>query len=473
MLARSASIRFSLLPLPASNLLMNVTKPLALLLLAAPLAAHAQLPAGTTDTTVHEVQSPTSQRVAAAEKALEAGDTKSAQRDLAILATERPADPRIQYDLGFAAEGNDDAPTARKAYEAAIAAAPGMIEPRVALGLLDVRTGVDVDRGVGELRHAATVTSADPALRARALRALAVLDQPTQPAQAGDELAQAIKLTGEKPQDVTLGADMASKAGDLPDAESAYRRALAQPGDHTEAALGLAHNLLVQHRAEEAVAVLSDNIVKDPANLRMADDNLQLTAALASAQVAAGRPNAGIDALVHLRDTNPAAAADPAITRELADLYAANGDTAHAGPMLQQLLTDQPGDPRLLDSYGSVLVREQQYAEAQRVLALAASKRTSFHNDGDWAETEGHLAFAASKNHDPQGVLQALVARATVEPNSPASLFLSATAHDTLHQYRQAGDDYRAFLALAGKDSAYSNESFEARHRLVALQHMH
>ena len=448
-------------------------KPFALLLLLAPLAAYAQLPAGTTDTTVHEVQTPTNQRVAAAEKALEAGDTRTAQRDLTALAAERPADPRLQYDLGFAAEGNDDLATARKAYAAAIAAAPEMVEPRVALGLLDVRTGVDVDHGVGELRHAAAMTSADPSIRARALRALAVVDQPTQPAQAQDELAQAIKLTGEKPQDVTLGADMANRAGDLPDAEAAYRRALQQPGDHTDAALGLAHNLLAQHRAEEAVAVLSDNIVKDPANLRMADDNLQLTAALASAQAAAGRPNAGIDALVHLRESNHAAAADPAVTRELADLYASTGDTAHAGPMLQQLLTEQPGDPHLLDSYGSVLVREQQYAEAQRVFALASSKRQAFHSDDEWAETEGHLAFAASKNHDPQAVLQALAARATVEPNSPASLFLSATAHDTLHQYRQAGDDYRAFLALAGKDSAYSNESFEARHRLIALQHMH
>ena len=67
-------------------------------------------------------------------------------------------------------------------------------------------------------------------------------------------------------------------------------------------------------------------------------------------------------------------------------------------------------------------------------------------------------------------VLQALAARATVLPNSPSSLFLEATAHDTLHQVKEATESYKAFLAVA--DGKYPDQEFEARHRLVALEHM-
>jgi hypothetical protein len=66
--------------------------------------------------------------------------------------------------------------------------------------------------------------------------------------------------------------------------------------------------------------------------------------------------------------------------------------------------------------------------------------------------------------------LQALAERATVLPNSPVTLFLEATAHDTLRQTKDAERAYRAFLAVAG--GKYPDQEFQARHRLVALQNM-
>jgi hypothetical protein len=95
--------------------------------------------------------------------------------------------------------------------------------------------------------------------------------------------------------------------------------------------------------------------------------------------------------------------------------------------------------------------------------------RPGFPSDGEWGEAAGHLAFAASRNHEPNVTLQALAQRATVLPNSPASLFLEATAHDTLHQNKDAERAYRAFLALAG--GKYPDQEFQARHRLIALEH--
>jgi hypothetical protein len=122
----------------------------------------------------------------------------------------------------------------------------------------------------------------------------------------------------------------------------------------------------------------------------------------------------------------------------------------------------------VLDDLASALVQEQSFPEAQTLLAKAAAMRSSFPSEAEWAEAEGHLAFAASRNHEPQVTLQALAARATVLPNSPASLFLEATAHDALHQNKDAERAYRAFLALAG--GKFPDQEFQARHRLIALE---
>ena len=116
-------------------------------------------------------------------------------------------------------------------------------------------------------------------------------------------------------------------------------------------------------------------------------------------------------------------------------------------------------------------MRQNKFAEAETVLARAVSEREAFHDDAAWGEAAGHLAFAASRNHHPEVALQALHGRATVLPNSPASLFLEATSYDALHEYKQAQTNYRAFLALA--NGKLPDEEFEARHRLVALQHEH
>ena len=115
-------------------------------------------------------------------------------------------------------------------------------------------------------------------------------------------------------------------------------------------------------------------------------------------------------------------------------------------------------------------MKESRFADAEAVLAKAVSMKAAFEQPDDWAEAAAHLAFAASRNQDPHTTLQALAARATVLPNSPSSLFLEAIAHDTLHETRDAVKAYRAFLAVA--DGKYPDQEFQARHRLVALDHM-
>ena len=53
--------------------------------------------------------------------------------------------------------------------------------------------------------------------------------------------------------------------------------------------------------------------------------------------------------------------------------------------------------------------------------------------------------------------------------NSPSSLFLAATAHDKLHHTKQATDLYKQFLSVA--NGQFPDEEWEARHRLITLEH--
>ena len=66
-------------------------------------------------------------------------------------------------------------------------------------------------------------------------------------------------------------------------------------------------------------------------------------------------------------------------------------------------------------------------------------------------------------------VLQALTPRATVLPPSAATLFLEATANDTLHPTRQAVDLYTKILAEAA--GSLPDQESQARTRLAALTH--
>lgn len=428
--------------------------------------AHAQqLPAGTRSSDDQTREDTARQQIRAAESALEQQDYKGAEAKLKALMADSPAqanDGRVLYDLGFAEERNGEEADAAKAYTASIAALPGFAEPRIALGLLDARAGRN-DAARHELMEAAELPTAAPYLRARALRALAHLNEASQLAAAREELLEALKLTPETPDDVLMGAELAERADDPADAETAYRRALVlTPGD-LDATAGLAHVLQQQGKLAEADTVLSPALKAHP-------DDPRLVAEAATLYAAEGKAAQAIPLIEQLRKSHPALASDPATTRLLAQLYTSSGDYANAEKLYAALAASQPADPSLLDDLGSAQVRQGEYAAAEATLTRAVAMRGAFHDDKAWAEAEAGLAFAATKNNDPQGALQALAARATVLPNSPSSLFLEATAYDSLHQSKQAAQAYRAFLAVA--NGKFPDQEFQARHRLVALEHM-
>ncbi len=394
---------------------------------------------------------------AQANAALEARDYTKAVKLLAPLAAANPKDAHILYDLGSAQDELDQPTPAEQSYRTAIADDPNYLEPRVALGLLLARSGKLADAR-GELAAATGISTADPALRARAYRTLARIDAKDRPADARDELLAALKLSPETPEDTLLTAELAQNAGGgAGAAEAAYRRVLLADPSDPEATAGLARLFTQQKHYAEAELYLQKALVAHP-------QDPGLTVQLASTFAAEGRPALAWPPVEALAAAHPD---DANIRKLLAGLYVDAGEWAKADPLLAQITAASPNDTAAIDDRGRVLVHLRRYAEAQEILTKIVAQPALFPTPAALGDAAGHLAFAASENMDPAAALRAIQVRATVLPNSPVILFVAAISYDRLHQVKPAIAAYKEFLAAS--NGANPDQEFEARHRLVAL----
>ena len=429
--------------------------------------ARAQLPAGATETTQQPASADTTV-LKQANEALERNDYATALPFLQKLSTANPKDAHILFDLGLTQDNLDHDAEAEAAYRASAAADPKFASPHLALGLLLARDGKP-SQAHTELLVAANLAGPanDIDTAARSLRALAKLDLTNNAADARDELLTALKLSSETPDDILLSAEIAEALNDLQLAESAYNRLLtATPNDPATVA-ALAHVLRLENKLAEAESILTDALAAHPGDTA-------LTAQLASAYLAEEDPAKSALA-VPLAETLHRQHSDQAsVTRLLARLYAQTKQPAKADPLYLALLKQTPNDPTLLDDYGANLVHLSRFAEAEAVLKRAIADPKAFPTPEDLAAAYSDLAFSASENNDPTITLQALDLRATVAPNTPGVVFLQATAHDKLHQYKQASERYKQFLNFPEVKATgkFTDQEWEAKHRLIALEHM-
>ena len=412
------------------------------------------------ETRTHTQTAPQTVEREKANAALEAQDYALAAKLLAPLAVASPNDARVLYDLGSAQDALDEGSAAERNYRAAIAADAKFCDPHVALGLLLARAG-KLEEARAELLAAVALEDGDKLLRARAYRALARLDSKTRPGAARNELLAALKLSPETPEDTLLTAELAAGAANgAQAAEAEYRRALAaRPGD-PGATAALAHLLVQQKRAGEAEAMLTTALGAHP-------DDAALTAQLVAVYAGEGK---GAQAIPLAESLHRAQPQDEAVTRLLANLYEQAGDDAKARPLLEALLQGSPADGLLAEDLGRTLIHLKQFPEAQQVLARAVAVPSHFPTPSDMGNTAGDLAYVASVNGDPEGALQALELRATVLPTSAPVLFLTAISHDKLHHVKLAQQAYREFLTVS--KGSNPDQEFEAKHRLIALEHM-
>lgn len=389
--------------------------------------------------------------LATAEAAIAGSDWKSAETKLDSWLLAHPNDARALFDAGYVADAQNRLADAVALYRRAIVADPKSLEAHLSLGLLLARQGKPGDARP-ELAIATTLDSgeAGPELKSRAWRAMARIDDESDPSAASTDLLEALKLSPETTADTLLAASLAERAGQLDAAEAAYRRVLATDAKSVPAGIGLAHVLIVRKQYPEAETVLRAALLQAP-------DDPTLTAQLATVLVAQDKA----EALPLLQKLHQAHPSDASIARMLAAVLADAGDYAGSDQLDLHLLAANPGDAELLVAHGQNLVHEGQLAQAYAVF----DKATKI--DQASADAWSGLAFTASRTNRPDVTLHALTMRSQHAPENASTLFLWATAYDTLHQKGQAAAYYRRFLdAAAGK---FPNQEWQARQRLQVL----
>jgi tetratricopeptide (TPR) repeat protein len=429
-------------------------------LVLASLPANAQLPAGTTDTTAQPQPTPQDPLRAEASAALDKQDYPTALKLLSTLTDKNPTDAHLLYDLASTQDALDQTSNAEATYRRAIATDPSFFEPHLALGLLLARAGRLTDAHAELTLAVSTVATDNLLLKARAYRALARIDRATNYALASDELLAALKFSPETPDDILFSGELAEASADPASAELAYRRLLAVDPKNTDATAALIHLLLTQKKPDQAETLLTTALARDP-------DSPILNAQLASLYDQQGKTAEALPIVEKLHASHPG---DPALARLLARLYTRSDQYDKAAPLYAALVATSPQDPTLLDDSANALIHLKKYAEAETLLKRAVDNQAAFLTKEDLGSAASHLAFAASQNNDPATTLHALEIRDKVLPQSPSSLFLAAVAHDKLHQVKQASDLYKQFLSVA--NGQFPDEEWEARHRLLTLEHM-
>lgn len=395
---------------------------------------------------------PVSAEVADAEAAIIKSDWKAAEAKLGPWLAAHPTDARALFDAGYVADAQNILDDAAALYRRAVEANPQSFEAHAELGLLLAHQNKFSDARP-ELVAATQLDPGDAgaAAKARVWRAMAEVDRAIDPAQASEDLLEALKLSPETPGYTLLAAGLAEQTGQYDAAEQAYRRVLAGDPKSAPANAGLAHLLIARKQYPEAETFLRAALAQSP-------DDPALTAQLATVLAAQDKAEA-LPLLQKLHDAHPK---DAAITRMLAEVSAEAGDAAGSDHLYVALLAASPEDTALLVAHGQNLIRQLKYAEA--LAAFDKATRLDPSNTDGWSG----LAFAASKTNQPSITIQALTMRAKSLPEVPSTYFLWATAYDALHQKANAATYYHHFLAAsAGK---FPDQEWQARQRLLVLE---
>lgn len=384
-----------------------------------------------------------------AESLLQKQQYQQAEEKLQAIVTQQPENPQAWFDLGFAQSHQGKTADAITSYKKATQLDPKWFEAQQNLGLALAKSG-DLTAAASALKTAVTlkpIVGGQQALAAAWL-SLAQVTEEGAPQESLAAYQKALELDPTN-SDAQLGAArMAERAGNTAAAEQQYLKlASAGNNDSIERLISL---YLRQKRFADAESWLHKYISANPQN-RAAQ--LQLGKLLA----AEDKPQEAIAALEPLYKASP----DPRTARDLASLYLETKQYPAAADLLRPLIAQNPNDAQLHLNYGTALMHQLKYAEAQTVLLKAVQLNPN--NVQAYAD----LAYAADQNKNYQLTIRVLDARAKLQPETPGTLFLRATAYDNLRMYKPAAESYKLFLKAA--DGKFPDQEFQARHRLKAI----
>lgn len=380
-----------------------------------------------------------------------AGKFADAEGLLNTYLSAHPSDDRALFDLGYCEDAQGHTDQAAADFQKAIQINPKQFESHLALGLLMARQGNSEAEQQLQDATRSEPNPPNPAAKAQAYRALARVEAKSNPNAASDALIAALHLTPETPSDTLLAGQIAESAGSYDIAEQAYRRVLAANPSNPDAIAGLTHLLMIEKKYSDAEPMVRAALGRDP-------DDPTLNAELAAILSAEGKPQEAITALEKLHQAEPN---NVNVANMLADAYLQSGELEKAAALYPSLIRQQPNRADLLDSYGQILIRQKNYPAA-----IADFQQALKINPSDIDAWSG-VAFASSETHQYQQEIEALEHRAQLTPDTPATLFLWATAYDHLRETKKAVDYYHRFLAAA--NGKFPDQEWEAKHRLVAL----
>jgi tetratricopeptide (TPR) repeat protein len=384
-----------------------------------------------------------------AESLLQKQQYAQAEEKLQALIAAQSENPQAWFDLGFAQSHLSKSTEAISSYKKATQLDPKWFEAQQNLGLALAKSG-DLSAAATALKIAVTLKPTVGGQQALAA-AWVSLAQVTEKSQPQESLAAYQKSAELDPanSDAQLGiARMAERAGNAAAAEQQYLK-LAEAGnnDSIERLIGL---YLRQKRFADAETWLHKYISANP----------QSTAAqlqLGKLQAAEGKTQEAIATLEPLYKASP----DAKLARVLAGLYLENKQYPAAADLLRPLIAQSPTDAQLHLDYGTALMHQLKYPEAQAVLLKAVQLNPNM------VQAYSDLAYAAEQNKNYELTIRVLDARAKLQPETPATYFLRATAYDNLRMYKPAAANYKLFLGVAG--GKFPDQEFQARHRLKAI----
>jgi len=387
-----------------------------------------------------------------AESAIEKGDYASAEPLLTKLVATTPENYQAWFDLGFVYSNLGNSADSIAAYRKSVAIKADVFESNLNLGLMLAKGG---DPEAEQFLRAATLlkpTAHGDEGHARAWLSLAHLLEKSKPEEAIAAYRQAAALIPKDVEPHLSAGFLLQNQNHFADAEQEYRKALAIDSTSGDALAGLANIYMRGQRFADAQEVLRQLVglrPEDPAA------HMQLGRVLA----AAGKNE---EAVLELQTAAKLVPGDPALQQDLADLYAETGKYPDAEAAYRQLLKANPADAQCHYGLGVALLRQRKFAEAEQELLTAARLKP------DFGAAYGDLAVAANENKHYELAIRAADERAKYLPEIPMSYFLRATAFDHLRDYKQAAANYHKFLEVANGE--YSDQEWQARHRLIAIE---
>lgn len=435
---------------------MVINKHFVVLLFALNLAIIALVSAQTSGKTGHhrkvvEEISTEPNDLTAAENAIEKKGYSTAQSLLEKVVAANPNDYQAWFDLGFAQNALGHPAESIAAYRKSVAAKPDVFESNLNLGLMLEKSGQPEAekflRAATQLKPTSHVEEGQE----RAWLSLGHVLEGSKPTEAIDAYERAALLQPKDSEPHLSAGLLFEKQNQFAEAEQEYKKVLANDAALPEALTGLANIYMRGQRLPEAEQILRRIIAVRPTD---AAARTQLGQIL----FAAGEKD---EAILELEEGLKFDPNNNGAQRVLAALYVEQKRYDDAVSLYRSLIAKSPADAELHDDLGEALLKDKKFPEAQQELLAAVKLKP------DFGVAYGNLAVAASENKDYQLAIKAADARAKFLPEIPISFFLRATAYDHLREYKQAVENYRRFLEVAG--GKYPDQEWQARHRLIAL----